>query len=112
MSRRYYISGEVTDGDHLSELMSAGFSKAELSSILFFSDEYKTVVTPTGGDIVFTMTSDDTKYRTTDSGSFSAINSYEEERTPPNGANLAIRAKVNLSGITGATHFLAIIWRA
>lgn len=112
MSRRYYISGEVTDGDHLSELMSANFSKAELSSIIFFSDEYNTIATPTGGEVKFLMSPDDTHFRTTDQGTFQASDSYSEDRTPPNGANLAIRAKVNFSGVTGVTHFLAVIWRS
>ncbi len=111
MSRRYYISGEVTDGDHLSELMSANYDKAELSSILFFSDEFQTIATPTGGTVIYTMTPDDVNYRTVDNGTFQATDAYNESRTPPNGSNLAIRAKLNLDNITGVTHFLAVIWR-
>ena len=112
MSRRYYIKGEVNDGDFASDLMSSGFSKAELASIIFFSDEYKTIATPTSGTVVFTLTPDDVHYKTVENGTFAAKDAYANDRKSPNAANLAIRAKVNLSGVTGVTHFLAVIWRA
>ena len=112
MSRRYYIKGEVADGDFTSDLMSSGFSKAELASIIFFSDEYKTIATPTAGAVVFTLTPDDVHYKTVENGTFDAKDSYDGNRKAPNAANLAIRANVNLNGVTGATHFLATIWRA
>lgn len=112
MARRYYISGEVSDGEFVSESMSANYDKAELSSILFYSDEFQTVVTPTGGEIVFTMSADGINYRSVDSGTFAAAQAYDPARTAPSGINLAVKAKLLLDGVTGATHFTATIWRA
>ena len=112
MTRRYYISGEVADGDYLSELMSAGYSKAELSSILFYSDEFKTVATPSGGEVILTLSPDQQTFRTVDNGTFAAVEAYSPERKPPNAANLAVQAKLSMSGVTGVTHFTATLWRA
>lgn len=112
MARRYYISGEVADGQFFSDDMSASYENAELSYILFYSDAFQNVVVPTSGTVTYEQTSDGAHYREMPDGSFDAANTYDPSRTPPNGLGLAIKGRITLSGVTGATHFTACIWRS
>ena len=111
MARRYFISGEVTDGDFVSEEMSGSYANCQMAYIIFYSDEFVTQATPTGGSVTFTLSPDGNNYRTVDSGTFQADQAYAEGRTPPNANGLAIRGKLNMTGVTGATHFTACVWR-
>lgn len=111
MARRYFISGEVANGQFVSDDMSASYQNSELSYILFYSDEFKTVVTPTAGTVTYEQTADGIHYREMADGSFAAADSYSPTRTPPNGLGLATKGRITLDGITGATHFTACVWR-
>lgn len=111
MARRYFINGEVANGDFVSEEMSGSYEGCQLAFITFYSDEYITQSTPTAGTVEFSLSADGVNYKSVNSGSFNASQAYEESRTPPNASGLAIRAKVKLAGVAGATHFKACVWR-
>ena len=111
MARRYFISGEVANGQFVSDDMSASYQNSELSYILFYSDEFKTVVAPTAGTVTYEQTADGIHYREMADGSFAAADSYSSTRTPPNGLGLATKGRITLAGVTGATHFTACVWR-
>jgi hypothetical protein len=112
MARRYYISGEVADGDFLSEDMSGSYDNTQLAYIIFYSDEFRTQVTPTGGNISFTLSPDGINFKTVEQGDFSAADTYKPERLQPSAYGLAVKGKVNFQGVTGATHFTACVWRS
>lgn len=112
MARRYFISAPVSNGEFLSELMSGSYEDCQMAFIHFFSDEYQTLATPSGGQVDFTLSPDGEYFKTVDSGSFPAAESYKIDRTPPNANGLAVRAKITLDGVVGATHFTACVWRS
>lgn len=111
MARRYFISGAVADADFLTEEMSGEYTDSELSYINFYSDEFVTLVTPGAGTVTYQQSADGIHYRDVPEGSFSATTAYDAARTQPNGSGLAIKGKLSLAGITGATHFIACVWR-
>ena len=111
MARRYYISGEVADGDFISEDMSASYDSSQLAYIIFYSDAFITQTTPTAGTVNYTQTPDSVNFKTVEEGAFNAVDTYLETRLPPNSSGLAVNGKVTLAGVTGATHFTACIWR-
>lgn len=103
----------VADGDFYTDQMSKDWSKAEQSSIQFFSDaEGQNQVTPSGGTITVTGTPDEINYFTIPEGVFNASESYLETRARPNASNAMVKAKLTLSGVTGAAYFKALMWRA
>jgi hypothetical protein len=103
----------VADGDYFTDNMSLDWSKAEQSSIQFFSDaEGLNQVTPTGGTVKVTGSPDEVTYFTLNNGDFGATDSYLETRVRPNGANAMVKAKLTLSGVTGAAYFKASMWRS
>ena len=112
MAQRYFISGEVADGDFYINDMSADFTDAELSYIVFYSDEFSTVVTPSSGTVTYTQSADGINYREMPEGVFSAASAYDASRVPPNGSGLAVSGKLTLSSVVGATHFTACVWRS
>ena len=111
MARRYYISGEVADGDFISEDMSASYDLSQLAFIRFYSDEFVTQVTPSAGTVDYTQSPDGVNYKTVEEGTFNAADAYLSTRKPPNSSGLAVKGKVTLTGVTGSTHFTAAIWR-
>ena len=110
MTVRYDVTGPVADGDYLTTYMDADFSQCELSSIRFF-DADGVQVTPSAGSVTFSGTPDGVNYRDITDGTFNAADSYAFGRTPPYAEGLMIKAKVALTGITGAESFHAIVWR-
>lgn len=126
MSKIYTITGEVADGaydlgvkienyNEIPILMDTNFTYCEMSHIHFYSDdsfEEASRVTPTGGDVLVRFTSDNVEWRDVVDGQFSATDAYASTRNPPRGNGLAVNAQVTLSGVAGATHFKATIWRA
>lgn len=112
MTQRYFITGEVANDDFFTEEMSADYKDSELSYILFYSDEFQSVVTPSAGTVTYTQSPDNINYRDVPQGSFLAADSYDPARIPPNGTGLTTMGKLNLSGVTGATHFKACVWRS
>ena len=111
MARRYFITGEVANGEFVSEEMSGSYEGCQLAFITFYSDEYITQSTPTAGTVEFSLSADGFNYKTVSSGSFNAAQAYTDSRTPPNAAGLAVRAKITLSGVNNSTHFKACVWR-
>lgn len=111
MTVRFEIQGQVANGDYFTDEMDAGFKACELSSIRFF-DAGGAQVTPSAGTVAFTGTADGVNYRDIQDGSFNAADAYQASRTPPYAEGLMIKAKVTLTGITGAASFVAVVWRS
>jgi hypothetical protein len=111
MTIRYEIKGSVSDGEYFTNEMDAGFKSCELSSIRFF-DAGGAQVTPSAGAVAFTGTADGVNYRDIQGGSFNAADAYQAGRTPPYAEGLMVKAKLTLTGVTGADTFSAIAWRA
>lgn len=111
MARSYKIQDKVADGDFMFDTMSSNYWSMILSSIQFFSDEYQTQVTPSAGTIKIMMSEDGVNYCSIPSGEFAALDTYNPDRTKPNAYGPASHARLTLSGISGATHFRAVISR-
>ena len=112
MARDYIIKEEVADGEFLFPSMSSNYWSMLLSSICFYSDEnYQTQVTPSGGTVKVQLSADGVNFSNVPAGEFSAIDTYNPDRTKPNALGVANSAKLTLQGVTGATHFKAIISR-
>lgn len=111
MARDYVIDGEVADADFLSPAMNSNYWSMLLSSIRFYSDEYVTQVTPTSGQVRIMLSADGVNFNSVSSGQFNAADAYNPDRTKPNALGVATKALLTLSGVTGATHFRAIISR-
>lgn len=106
MSQRpYLIEAPVSDGEFISPSISQMFERAYIS-ITFFSDEYLTPVTPTGGKATFTATDDGFNYGTVDSGE---VDVTKPDYIRPNFAGRVSKVKVLLDAVQGATHFRAVI---
>ncbi|CAH9015757.1 conserved hypothetical protein [Vibrio phage 242E40-1] len=106
MSQRpYLIEAPVSDDQFLSPSISQMFERAYIS-VTFFSDEYITPVTPTGGKVTFTATDDGFNYGTIDAGEVDATKS---DYIRPNLSGRIQKIKALLEGVTGATHFRVVI---
>ena len=104
-NQEYLIKGQVSDGDSLSTEISKFFERHYVS-ITFFSDEYMTPLTPSAGTAIFTVTDDGFNYGTIEKGTID-VSVAEYDR--PFLWGRIIKVKVNLNGVTGATHFIATI---
>jgi hypothetical protein len=111
MARDYRLEEKVADGDFQFPVMNSNYWSMLLSSIQFFSDEYQTQVTPSGGTVKVMLSSDGVNYSSVPNGSFAALDAYNPDRTKPNAFGQASHARLTLSGISGATHFRAVISR-
>lgn len=102
----------VADGDFLTPPMSQDYDKI-LVHVRFFSDANReNEVDPTGGTITVTATPDGVNYESLDSGTYEALDNRLDSRIRPNGANKpAIRAKITLTGVTGANYMTAEAFR-
>lgn len=105
----------VADGDFFTDEMSSNYGSCDFF-IRFYSDAGTTPVTPSGGTIAFTASPDEPdsgsfRYRTVQSGLFSATLVDDPDRVIPVALGTVTSAKLNLSGITGATHFRAWVIR-
>lgn len=104
-SSDYYIKGLTSDGDHLSGDIDKIF-KEHYISLTFFSDEYITPITPSAGTAIVTATDDGFNYGTIENGTIDvSVAQYDR----PFLWGRIKKVKVNLSGVTGATHFIATI---
>ncbi len=101
----YVIKGVVSDDDFLSPSIG-GYYERHYVRVTFFSDEYQTPVTPTGGTCTITATDDGFNFGTVTSGT---INVTRPTYDRPNFAGRVQKVKATLSGVTGATHFIAVI---
>lgn len=103
----------VADGDFYTDLMSASYEKAIQSSIEFYSDAAGTVkVTPTAGTVTVTGTPNDSSYYSIEDGTFDAADAYLISRVKPNAIGCMTKAKITLSGVTGAAYVKAFMWRS
>lgn len=111
MGRRFFVIGQVADANFFSEEMNADY-KEFYATIAFYSDaELANQVTPSAGTVKLTLTADGDNYLTIDNGQFNAADSYLETRTKPSAVSMAIKAKINLAGVTGAAYFKATLER-
>jgi hypothetical protein len=121
MANPYYFkdgSGDtiipVADADFFTAQMELGYEDGQFY-IEFFSDALaQTPVTPTAGTIVargsplgnvFLTSSADEVVNAAD------VQAGDAVYTPPRFMGAMTKAKVTLLGITGATHFRAVMWR-
>ena len=115
MSREYLISGETSQSEHHSGLMSANYTAAILSRITFY-DEDGEVVQPSGGTVEFMLSpypdADETGvYLTVQEGTFLASSAHSSSRTMPHAKGVALRGLIKLTSVTGAASFDAVIYR-
>ena len=111
MARDYRLESKVADGDFYFSTMNSNYWSMQLSSIRFFSDEYQTQVTPSGGTVKVMLSSDGINYSSIPNGEFAAFDAYNPDRTKPNAFGQASYARITLSDVAGATHFRAVIAR-
>lgn len=106
MSQRpYLIEAPVSNGEFLSPSISQVLERAYIS-ITFYSDEYKTPVTPSSGNATFTATDDGFNYGSVDSG---VVDVTRPDYDRPNFSGRVSKVKLSLDSVVGATHFRAII---
>lgn len=111
MAKRFFISGSVANANFFSEEMSADYEKFYATIAFYSNAALTTQVVPTAGTVKITLTSDGVNYFTIDNGQFNAADAYLETRSKPSAASMAIKAKINLAGVTGASHFKATLER-
>ena len=101
------IQGTVSDGTIISANMSPAYERGYIS-VLFYSDEFETVVIPSAGTITFEGSETGDKYGTFTNGTVDAtLELYD--RTNFSGSVQNVRATT--SGITGALNYRALINR-
>lgn len=110
MARRIFISGTVASGNYDSETMSADYPDLVMPAITFY-DALGAVVTPTAGTVKVLVSADGLNYVETKRSTFNANESYLATRQLPAFAGLAIKCRIVLNGIVGATSFNATVWR-
>ena len=101
----YQIKGAVTNGEYISQSIAQYFERHYIT-VTFYSDEYKTPVRPTAGTVEFTATDDGFNYGSVSNGVVDVTN---QEYARPNMSGKFQKVKATTSGITGATHFTAVI---
>lgn len=104
---------QTADGEYITIDMNQGnHREAELSQIRFFSDvECQNQVTPTAGTIQVVGSPDGFVWFTIENGSFNAADAYNPDRVRPYAQGDMLKAKLILSGVTGAAYFKASMWR-
>ena len=101
----YTVKAPVSDGDFLSQDIAQAFERTYIS-ITFFSDEYITPVSPTGGTATFTVTDDGFNYGSVQNG---VVDVTKQDYARPYCETRVQKVKVNLQSVQGATHFRAVI---
>lgn len=104
----YQIRGVVADGEYLSQSIAQYYERHYIT-VTFFSDEYINPVIPTGGTITFTATDDGFNFGTPKSPVGGVVQASDPAYTRPNFGGKIQKVKATTSGITGATHFIAVI---
>lgn len=110
MAQRIYISGDVDDGDYDSEQMSADFPDLLIPSFVF-TDIAGDQVIPSAGKVMVSVSVDGNNYINVRNYEFNASEAYLSDRQIPAFSGIAIKCRITLSGIVGATSFMAIVWR-
>lgn len=102
-SNTYVIKDAVSNKDFISQDLSKQYTKG-IVSITFYSDEYKTPVTPTSGKIVFTASEDNFNFGDLDEGEVDVTN--KKYKRPYWALGSMQNVKASFSDVTGATHFV------
>lgn len=110
MAKRIFITGSVADGNYDSEIMSADYPDLVMPAITFY-DALGAIVTPTAGTVKVYVSADGVNFVETKNSKFNAKESYLSTRQLPAFAGLAVKCRITLNGIVGATSFIATIWR-
>lgn len=110
MSKRIFISGVVANENYDSEMMSADYPDLVMPAITFY-DALGAVVTPTAGTVKVLVSADGLNYVETKHSMFNAKESYLATRQLPAFAGLAIKCRIVLNGVVGASSFNATVWR-
>jgi hypothetical protein len=106
----FFIVGDATNGSYESQIMDTAFERAYLGSIRFF-DADGNQVTPSAGTVAFTMSTDGINFQDVQDGAFNATDAYLTTRDMPASAGPARKARITLTGVTGAVSFYASIAR-
>ncbi len=126
MARRYNFKTTagssilpVTDGEYFTDNLSPSFNDGQVYLEFFNSSSdagtFTNAVTPTGGTITVSASPLGNVFlRDADSVTISAptVAVPDATYTPPVISGAAVRARVNLNGITGATHCRIVIDRS
>jgi hypothetical protein len=121
MAKPYYFKDgssdtiiAVDDNDFFTEEMDLGYEDGQFY-IEFFSDpDAQTPVTPTAGTIIARGSPLGNSYLTSSADEVllaTEIQIGDADYTPPRFQGAMTKAKVTLAGVTGATHFRAVMWR-
>lgn len=110
MAKRIFITDAVANGNYDSEIMSADYPDLVVPAITFY-DAIGATVTPTAGTVKVYVSADGVNFVETKNSKFNAKESYLATRQLPSFAGLAIKCRIVLNGIVGATSFSATIWR-
>lgn len=109
----FLISGSISDGEYVSDLMSSSFTYAELSYIRFLNEAGEQV-TPSSGTYKLTGYDGnqfDTVVNSAGDSTLPASGAYNPDRQRPSGVGRMTQAKLTLTGVVGAISFEAIVWR-
>lgn len=112
MKNLYIITGTVANGDKiLQEQMRYEHERAYVIVQFFTDSTLKVHAVPTGGVVTITGSPVEGTWLNMANGTFNAVDTYLASRQLPNATGPCNQVKVNLNGITGATHFRCIIVR-
>ena len=105
----FYIKGTTSNGSTIGENMLYDFERVYVT-IQFFSDSaYTTKVTPTAGTVSIQGSPVPGSWLSLNNGNFNAVDTDSNSRAMPYGWGPCNQIKVDLSGITGASHFIATV---
>lgn len=104
-----YIKGTTADGSTVGKDLLYDFERVYVN-IQFFSDStYTTKVTPTAGTVSIQGSPTPGSWFVLNNGDFNAADTDTVTRGMPNGLGPCNQVKIVLNGITGATHFIAMV---
>lgn len=104
----------VADGSYFTENLTIGKTDAEVYFEFYSDSEGTTPVTPTAGTITVSASPLGNNYLAASSGNVvqaAQVEAGNSSYTPPVLDGLTARARITLSGITGATHMRAVLFK-
>ena len=106
--QEFVIKGSTADGELLSLMMNLNFETGFIKVLFYADDTYLTPITPSAGTINFTVSEEGETFGSIPSGTIDAT-AVNYDR--PNWSGPGLYAKATCSGIVGASHFRAVIYR-
>ena len=103
----YTIEGSVADGVIISANMSNAYERCYVS-VLFYSDEFETVVIPSTGTLTFEASETGDKFGTITNGTVDVTTEFYDR---PNFAGSVTRVRATAASITGAVNYRATFSR-